>query len=96
MDNNYLILSKKLAKKQLVEKIIFELEYAFLISLESKMSKTILINDVKGLNDFTDKEYDILLKEAIFYLKEKKNVILKLKGDNIIWVNVMDTKETNS
>lgn len=90
--NKYLELSKKIEAKQLIERMILELEYNFFVCLESEISKKKLINDSKYVNNFSEEEYDDFLTVAIDVIKEKKQVILEFDKEKIYWVNEIGTK----
>lgn len=76
----YLELSRRLAEKQMIEKIIFELEYNFLF-LKKKKLRIYIIEDV---NVFTWDEYLKLFDLAIKYMKEKNILYLIREGDFIL------------
>lgn len=69
---DYMYLSNKLSKKQIIEKILLELVYEFLI-LDSDEMKIAKVEDVKVL---TNEEYLEYLDEAIDKLNKKTKLNL--------------------
>ena len=69
---DYMYLSNKLSKKQIIEKILLELVYEFLI-LDSDEMKIAKVEDVKVL---TNEEYLEYLDEAIDKLNKKTRLNL--------------------
>lgn len=72
-------LSKDLAKKQVVEKILLELVYEFLI-LDNEEMNVIKVEDI---NLIEDNEYMELVDEAIVKLNQKTNLDLIRKDGKI-------------
>lgn len=75
----YMKLSKDLAKKQVVEKILLELVYEFLI-LDNEEMNVIKVEDI---NLIEDNEYMELVDEAIVKLNQKTNLDLIRKDGKI-------------
>lgn len=88
--DKYLEISKKIEAKQLIERIILELEYNFLLCLESEIDKNKLINDTKYVNVFSKQDYDYFLEVALDVMKDKNKVILRVDKEKIYWVNEID------
>lgn len=76
---DYLDLSRALAKKQMQEKIRLEIIYEFLIIDKEKMQ----ITRIEDLNIFNDKEYMSLVDDAIAFLNKKTNMGLVRKKNMI-------------
>ncbi len=76
---DYMYLSNKLSKKQIIEKILLELVYEFLI-LGSDEMRIAKVEDVKVL---TNEEYLEYLDEAIDKLNKKTKLNLSRDDKNI-------------
>lgn len=77
--NEYLKVSKKLAKKQTIESIELEIIYEFLI-LENK---EMIITRIDSVYVFKKNEYLKLVDEAISKLNEKLKVTIKRDNTKI-------------
>ena len=75
----YMDLSKKLAKKQVIEKITLELVYEFLI-LDSKEMDVFKVDDLNLVDDDT---YMMLVDETIMKLNQKTRLNLKRQNEKI-------------
>lgn len=77
--DNYLDLSRALAKKQMREKISLEIVYEFLILDNEKMQ----ITRIEDINIFSEREYLSLVDDAIKMLNSKTNLGL-VRKNNVI------------
>lgn len=77
--DNYLDLSRALAKKQMREKISLEIVYEFLILNNEKME----ITRIDDINIFSENEFLSLVDDAINLLNSKTNMGL-VRNDYII------------
>lgn len=82
--NEYLKLSHDFAIKQMIEKMVFELEmYHLMFSNNNNYDIKSFINDCRTTENFNDKEYFDIVNKAINHYNSKYNDNLSIKNNEI-------------
>lgn len=79
--DKYLELNNEFTKKQLVERVVFELEFAVLICNTGSINEESMINDIKGCTCFSKEEYREIINKGVEIFENKHGLKLERNID---------------
>lgn len=75
--DKYLELNNEFTKQQLIERVVFELE--FIVSNTCNINEENMINDIKGCTCFSKEEYREIINKGLELFEQKHGLKLEKK-----------------